>query len=205
MCVARLYVSTQSCGHRWYHLVRPCNSANNLQNCPEKLQLEGWESRTSDCPWCDGTTILLSESTHRLLGSTQSGTSTPSSPTLSDTGNRVPQRRNSSGTVSSLTPLSRQSSAMSTESDRLQRDRDMNDRLHMYINSHPHEVLPSAAKNYPTYPQWQSVQSSAPAPVDASIVRRHSRALSAQWKRRFRSSVSFVKGFTVTDVSGTPL
>lgn len=200
MCIAGLHVTTQPCAHRWYQLVRPCKAGNNLQNCSEKLRLEGWESRTSECPWCDGTAITLPESTHRLFGSPSSGNSTPSSPTLSDIGNRVPQRSDSFGT-SSLSPLSRQSSATSTESERVQRHRDMNDRLFTYINSHPHEVLPSAAKNYPTYPQWQSVQSPAQTVDEGSIVRRHSRALSAQWRRRVRSSVSFIKGLTLTDVS----
>lgn len=197
-------MSTQPCAHRWYQLVRSCNGTNNLQNCPEKLKLEGWESRTNECPWCDGASMFLPESTHRLLGNSTSGNSTPSSPTLSDVANRIPQRSNSFGTVNSLSPLSRQSSATSTESERGQRHREMNERLHTYINSHPHEVLPSAAKNYPTYPQWQSVQTPAPNPDDASTFRRHSRVLSAQWRRRFRSSVSFVKGLTFTDVSGTP-
>ncbi|WPA99100.1 uncharacterized protein RHO25_003715 [Cercospora beticola] len=50
-----------------------------------------------------------------------------------------------------MSPLSRESSNCSIELDRATRARDMNDRIHMYLFSEPHEILPSATKNYPTY------------------------------------------------------
>jgi len=46
--------------------------------------------------------------------------------------------------------LSRHSSAMSVESERGQKHRDMNERLSLYLTMSPHEVLPSAKKNYPS-------------------------------------------------------
>ena len=193
MCVAGLHVSTQPCAHRWHQLIRACQPTNNLQNCPDKLKLEGWESRTSSCPWCDIDAVLTHESTHRLLGGSSSSNSVPSSPIISDLGYNTPQRVDSFGTVSSLSPLSRQSSAHSTESDRGQRHREMNERLYTYLNSHPHEVLPSAAKNYPTYPQRQAVDAQERTATDLPTFRRYSVALPRQWRRRFRSSLNLVR------------
>lgn len=154
MCVAGLNVSTQSCAHRWYELIRPCNPANNLQNCTERVQLQGWEKRNEHCPFCDGGNYH--QSTHRLFGSTSSACSVASSPTASDMAFGRAGRRGSGATVmtGTFSPLSRSSSNNSidpVELERATRARDMNDRLHVYLSCDPHEVLPSAKKNYPTY------------------------------------------------------
>lgn len=73
------------------------------------------------------------------------------------------------------------------ESDWGQKHRDMNERLDIYLSYDPHEVLPSAAKNYPTYTSSQARQGegdSRPAPV-----KRTSSALSKRWRRGVRYSV----------------
>ncbi|GIZ37308.1 hypothetical protein CKM354_000075800 [Cercospora kikuchii] len=150
MCIAGLNVTTQTCAHRWYELIRPCSPANNLQNCPERLRLEGWERRQDSCPFCDG--AQHSHSTHRLFGSVSSASSVASSPTISEMGfNRYSRRGSGATFTGTMSPLSRETSNCSIELDRATRARDMNDRIHMYLFSEPHEILPSATKNYPTY------------------------------------------------------
>ena len=187
MCVAGLKVSTQACAHRWYELVRSCDPANSLANCPEKLQLKGWEDRTDVCPWCDNdTTNGVDASTHRLFGSVSSASSTKSSPSL-DLGHTRPSRSGSDGTMS---PISRVNSSGSMESDRAQRDRNMNERLDIYLRSHPHEVLPGAMKNYPTYSQSSSDDTS---PGKPALIRRTSSGLSNQWKRSWKLSKGVFK------------
>jgi len=54
MCIAELNVSTEVCGHRWYHMVRSCIPGGNLLSCPSKLALEGWEIKCDFCPFCAG-------------------------------------------------------------------------------------------------------------------------------------------------------
>ena len=54
MCVACLELSTQPCRHRWYRLHHRCSPDFHLGNCPNKLQLQGWETRTEGCPFCEG-------------------------------------------------------------------------------------------------------------------------------------------------------
>ena len=186
MCVATLHVSTDACAHRWYQLVRPCDPANNLANCSEKLKLEGWESRTHNCPWCDdNTSESVHETTHRLFGSTLSTVPTASSSTTQELGFTRPHRSDSNGTLSSLSALSRHSSTASTESDRGERHRQMNERLHLYLNAYPHEVLPSAAKNYPTYPQ---VQPSENTSSDEPVLQRSDSALKRRWRKSVKLS-----------------
>ena len=187
MCVAGLNVSTQPCAHRWYELVRPCHPANNLQNCPEKLKLEGWENRNETCPWCESGDQKVHASTHKLFGDTSSASSTTSSPTSPDIGSSRSQR---SGSDATINPLSRASSTTSMESERGQKHRNMNERLDLYLRLHPHELLPSAAKNYPTYPQTTTDDAD---PGDAPLIRRSSSGLSKQWKKSVRMSMGMFK------------
>ncbi|EME88623.1 uncharacterized protein MYCFIDRAFT_209859 [Pseudocercospora fijiensis CIRAD86] len=191
MCVAGLNVSTQPCAHRWYELIRPCNPANNLQNCPERVKLEGWEKRNDRCPFCDGSNHH--RSTHRLFGSTSSASSVVSSPTIPDMGFiSLAGRRESGATLNgTLSPLSTTSSIDemdAVELERATRARDMNDRLHVYLSCDPHEVLPSAKKNYPTYAtaiqraeEAAANSSDGPSSRKSSLIRRQS--LTRGWKR----------------------
>lgn len=149
MCVAGLNVSTQPCRHRWYSQIRACEPNVTLANCEGKLKLEGWEIRNEHCPWCDGNDQILQGSTHRLFGSMSSGssaTSSPTSPALPAT------RAHRSGSAGTISMLSRHSSTASIESEQSLRSREMNDRLLTYLTAHPHEVLPSARRNYPSSP-----------------------------------------------------
>lgn len=72
MCIARLELSTQTCRHRWYRLHHRCSSGLHLGNCTNKLQLQGWETRTEHCPFCEGWPQTHEE--YRLLGQTDYGT-----------------------------------------------------------------------------------------------------------------------------------
>ncbi|KAI5360993.1 hypothetical protein Slin15195_G089030 [Septoria linicola] len=184
MCVAGLNISTQACAHRWYELIRPCDPANNLQNCPERLRLEGWERRQESCPFCDGTGHH--HSTHRLFGSTSSASSVSSSPTISEMGFNRSSRRGSGATLTgTMSPLSRENSNCSIELDRATRARDMNDRIHLYLSSEPHEILPSATKNYPSYSaSIARAEEAAGNDADKKLGRRSSiNSVSRGWKR----------------------
>ena len=183
MCVAGLNVTTQPCSHRWYELRRPCDPANNLANCPEKLRLEGWETRNDNCPWCDGNETSLPQSSYRLFGTASSASSTVSPPVSTELGLTRPRRSDSYGTISSL---SRHSSTTSMESERGQRHREMNERLNLYLQLHPHEVLPSARKNYPTCPQMQSPSEDTTTYDTFSL--RSVNGLGKRWKQSVRLS-----------------
>ena len=71
MCIACLELSTQPCQHRWYRLHNRCSSDLHLGNCPNKLQLHGWESRKAHCPFCED--WPQKEEEYRLLGQTYGG------------------------------------------------------------------------------------------------------------------------------------
>ena len=192
MCVAGLNVSTQACNHRWYELLKACHPANHLANCPEKLRLEGWETRNEHCPWCEQSEAEPQTSTHRrLFGSTSFASSTSSSPTSPQIGALTRSRSGSGGTLSSL---SRHSSSASMESERGQRSRDMNDRLHLYMTSLPHEVLPSARKNYPSYPQSPAEDS---PPSDASSILSAGGTIGKGWKKSVRFSQALLRSSTL--------
>ncbi|EKG19986.1 hypothetical protein MPH_02716 [Macrophomina phaseolina MS6] len=70
MCVAELNVSVLPCRHRWYHLLRPCSPSTNLSNCPNKLGIEGWETKCDFCPYC--ASWNLSNTDFRLVGNDRS-------------------------------------------------------------------------------------------------------------------------------------
>ncbi|TKA75792.1 hypothetical protein B0A55_06403 [Friedmanniomyces simplex] len=190
MCVAGLNVSTQACNHRWYELRRACHPANHLNNCPEKLRLEGWETRNEHCPWCDAGEKALHVSTHRLFGSTSTTTTTspasssPASPELSGL------TRSRSGSAGTLSSLSRHSSSASMESERGQRHRDMNDRLHAYLTNHPHDLLPSARKNYPSMPSSPVEESPT---SDVSSIISAGGAIGKGWAKSVRFSMAMFK------------
>lgn len=189
MCVAGLNVSTQPCSHRWYQLLRACDPEKNLANCPERLRLEGWETRYETCPWCNDSEKDVHISTHRLFGSTSSTSSTTISPTSPELmGAARTHRSGSGGTLSSL---SRHSSCTSVESERGQRHRDMNERLNLYLTMSPHEVLPSARKNYPTYTSSPVDESST---SDAASMRSATGLFGKGWKKSVRFSKGMLRG-----------
>ena len=202
MCVASLNLSTRSCAHRWYSLIRPCHPDNHLSNCPDKLKLEGWETRTEACPWCEDNEMIGPEATRLLLGGSScqdSGASSPSSPALGVTRSRRSNSNNTlnslpglsrSSTLSSLGELSRCNSNASSASDQGQRHRDMNERLHTYLTLDPHELLPSAAKNYPTYSRAQ-VEDNGSSELPA--LKQTNSVLKRQWRRSVRISQGFFK------------
>lgn len=150
MCIASLHASTQPCAHRWYQLVQPCNSHTNLQTCPNKLKLQGWENRADSCPWCDCDIATPNNGSYKLFGNPTTGISTPAS-VGSELVGTTSILDNSWATLSSMSTLSRHTSVSSTESESAQRHREMNERVQVYLTSRPHEILPSASKNYPTY------------------------------------------------------
>lgn len=187
MCVAGLNLTTQPCLHRWYELIRACDPANNLQNCPEKLRLEGWERRVDECPFCNGGNHHMS--THRLCGSTtSSASSVVSSPAMSEGGAFTrTHRRGSGGTLTeTCSPLSRQSSNCSTELDRATRAREMNERIYTYLACDPHEVLPSAKKYSPTYATAIAKAEEAAHPASESCAGKilsQRQSISRGWQR----------------------
>ena len=197
MCVAGLNVSTQACNHRWYHLVRSCDPATNLANCSGRLRLEGWETRVEECPFCNGDERAVDESTHRLFGRTSSTNSMPSCvSTVAVSVTAGPShRRGSSATMSTL---SRQSSADSdADIDRVRRHQLRNDRLLFYLTTDPHEVLPSAKKNYPTYPSFPaslSFRNSSKLDQNTGSDSRHLINSGGAFARGWKKSMQLGKG-----------
>lgn len=182
MCVAGLNVSTQACRHRWYELLRACSDEHNLSNCPSKLRLEGWETRKESCPWCDSSgdeDDLITDSTHRLFGSTSS--SAASSPVLSAMGQRPQLRR--ADTDSALSTLSR-SGSFSNGTELGQKNREKNDRFRQYLTMLPHEVLPSARKNYPGF--VASSQNEASSSSDSGSIMSSRKLFGARWRKSVR-------------------
>ncbi|KAF1812735.1 hypothetical protein P152DRAFT_448865 [Eremomyces bilateralis CBS 781.70] len=81
MCLADLHLSTLPCKHRYYRLLRPCTPGHNLLNCPMKLALSGWESRSASCPFCisvdpSGNSCAVDYTTYRLITETSLGLTT---------------------------------------------------------------------------------------------------------------------------------
>ena len=188
MCVAGLNVASQPCACRWYGLIRSCSPGMTLANCSERLRLEGWEMRIDTCPWCNDCTEDVHPSTHRLLSST-SFTNATVSPASSPERSAVRMHRSGSG--STLSSLSRNSSSASVQSERGQRHREMTDRFNMYLTMSPHEILPSARKNYPTNGTFRVDE--AAKPNTGSIVRANS-GMGKSWRKRMKLSTAMFKG-----------
>lgn len=207
MCVANLNVSTQPCSHRWYTLIRSCSSSTNLSNCPEKLKLEGWETRLESCPWCDDDASVngtLDDSTHRLFGGSVSrsrsgslGTSINSMPTAAD----WKHRRQSSAT-GSTTSLARSTSSRgnlqsddedSSELGRGEKARMMNWRLDVYLMSHPERKTRSQQEDEGVSPE-ASVPESADGLRRSGSIRRSGSVLSKKVKRGMRLGKTMFRG-----------
>ena len=188
MCVAGLNVTAQPCSCRWYELIRSCNPGMSFANCSERLRLEGWETRMDTCPWCNSCEKDVGASTHRLLSSASCIKTKELSTSFPE---RNATRSHRSGSGSTLGSLSRQSSSTSVQSERGQRHRDMNDRFHMYLTMSPHEVLPSARKNYPTYTGSQFDETTT---SDTNSIMSVSSGLGKGWKKSVRFSRMMFKG-----------
>ena len=191
MCVAGLNVAAQPCGCRWYGLIRSCNPGMSLANCSERLRLEGWETRKESCPWCTGPEKDVRPSTHRLLSATS-----PTEFTASSASSPEPfaAQTHRSGSSSTLSSLSRNSSSASVQSARGQRHRDdrlRNDRFNMYLTMSPHEVLPSARKNYPT---TNASRADEAAKLNAGSTMSANSGLGKGWKKSVRFSRAMFKG-----------
>ncbi|KAK0337039.1 hypothetical protein LTR94_006097 [Friedmanniomyces endolithicus] len=77
------------------------------------------------------------------------------------------------------------------ESERGQRHREMNDRLHAYMTNHPHELLPSARKNYPSTPSSPIEES--PSSDVVSIGSAGGGVVGKGWKKSVRFSMAMFK------------
>jgi len=95
------------------------------------------------------------------------------------------RRCDTDSTLSSLSRTGSFSSASANGSERGQRHREMNDRFRQYLTMLPHEVLPSARKNYPGY--VASPQNETPVVPDAASLKSSRRRFGAS----FRKSISF--------------
>ncbi|KAF2843611.1 hypothetical protein M501DRAFT_105427 [Patellaria atrata CBS 101060] len=137
MCVAELNASTMPCGHRWYHLLRPCSPSTNLSNCPTKLGLEGWEIKCDFCPFCSG--YNLSDNEYRLVGNERrpSVGGLSRSPSISLMTARRDSRRGS---------IARSDSGSSITMITGEKNRSMNTRLDTYLSCMPERVLSTDTK-----------------------------------------------------------
>lgn len=204
MCVANLNVSTQPCNHRWYTLIRPCSSQTNLANCPEKLKLQGWETRRESCPWCgvdDSEAAVLDESTHRLFGGSGSRSRSGS---LGTTVSPLPsadwKHRRQSSATNSTTSLSRSNSSrgFSQQDDeedvhelgRGEKARMMNWRLDVYLMGNPDRKR--------QLQEDESFAPEAPAPESqlrrSSSIRRSGSVLGKKMKKGMRLGKTIFKG-----------
>ncbi|KAB2575984.1 hypothetical protein BFW01_g2528 [Lasiodiplodia theobromae] len=141
MCVAELNVSNLPCRHRWYHLLRPCSPTTNLSNCPNKLGIEGWETKCDFCPYCAAWN--LSNTDFRLVGNDRSpsvgGLSRSPSANYGSTTTLTSARRDSrraslarTDSTSSIPAL-----GLSVVEKTGEKNRAINSRLDAYLGKHP--------------------------------------------------------------------
>ncbi|KZF22476.1 hypothetical protein L228DRAFT_126830 [Xylona heveae TC161] len=167
MCVAQLNVCVQPCQHRWYSLLRPCQSSRNLSNCPEKLSLEGWENKCDTCPWCS--------SPNNTTDTNNINSSSPAAATDDDnlillSSSAGSERRGSGGSrsrsrqsSSSSTSLARRASlarTSSTTSTTSLRNRRQSMKIEAILPADPSPVLPAS---------WATNAAGAGAPGGTSL------------------------------------
>jgi hypothetical protein len=149
MCVAELNVSLNSCSHRWYHLVRPCVEGANLQSCPSKLALEGWEIKCDFCPFCacwplsGGEWMLLGGNPHSRSSSFSSPLSRTPSLTTSVAAARRDSRRNSSARSDTSSIMSAAGSPVYYAGEK---NRAMNQRVDSYFVQLPETIAETQQK-----------------------------------------------------------
>lgn len=163
MCIAELNVSLNECSHRWYHMLRPCVPGGNLNSCPGKIALEGWETRCDFCPFCanwpleSGEYLLFGGSPH----SRRSSISTPLSRTPSLSTSVHIARRDSrredlvrTGSSSSISNVFNGIPApTSPVSSTGERNKALNSRVDTYFESHP-EPMVEARSRRSVYNSW---------------------------------------------------
>jgi len=194
MCVANLNVTTQPCSHRWYQLVRPCSSTSNLANCPQRLKLEGWETKNQDCPWCSPPSSPVTDvdrSTHKLFGGAPTTTSYRRGSLSSAASSLTPSRGRTNSASSTASPPNSRSSSQDSddearELDRAERNRMMNRRLAAYIARTPVKAFNDRSdRDLPRVDE---------SPFDTVTVARRDSMIGKHWKRGVRMSKGIFKG-----------
>lgn len=193
MCIANLNVTTQPCSHRWYKLVRSCSESSNLANCPQKLRLEGWETKNNECPWCSPPSSPIADvddSTHKLFGGASPYTARRASESSNGSSNSPQRGRNIVLTVNS-NPTSRSSSqegdGETREVDWAERNRMMNRRLEAYMITNPTRVIDDRSETVLS-PVYESPSDSS------SPISRSGSMVSKGWKRSMKMSRGIFKG-----------
>ncbi|KAF2086796.1 hypothetical protein K490DRAFT_43540 [Saccharata proteae CBS 121410] len=201
MCVAELNVSLLPCQHRWYHLLRPCGAATNLNNCSSKLKLEGWETKCDFCPYCSAWN--LSNSEYRLVGNDRTpsigGLSrTPSVSFTSLTGARRDSRRASLARTDSSGSLANIGAGINIVEKASERNRAINARLDAYLGSNPERVKTASDSSdeeeaQPPSPA-EATGEDAMARVDAQVVgKKNTGFVKKSWRKSKRLSLSLFK------------
>ncbi|KAF2135355.1 uncharacterized protein K452DRAFT_303597 [Aplosporella prunicola CBS 121167] len=198
MCVAELNVSTLPCRHRWYHLLRPCTAGTNLANCPNKLGLEGWETKCSFCPFCSSWS--LSTTDYRLVGNDRSPSigGLSRSPSLSLTtarrdsraASRAASRRGSLARTDSSSSIS----GMVFAGHVAEKNKAISSRLDAYLGVHPERKgSRSGSEASDEDDQPSSPYETDMNKVDAQTQGRRDSTLSKGWKKSKRFSRGLFK------------
>jgi len=198
MCRVDLNRTTQSCGHRWYHLLTPCTASSSLSNCPGKLAIEGWEIK------CDF--MVLGGSTARN-GSVSSAASTSSGGygdnsdlKFRSTPIGIPLSRQPSLTasVSGARRVSRSGSFAGSDINispydagpvlgALEKNQQMNARIHGYIDELP-ELSSDGKRSKSKFRKSRAVEREQEEQNNEQQENE-----SPAWKRRSKSIISLVR------------
>ncbi|KAF2235487.1 hypothetical protein EV356DRAFT_531931 [Viridothelium virens] len=194
MCVVELNVTTLECRHRWYHLLRNCSPSTNLQNCPDKLKLEGWESKVSFCPWCDQETptepqefrLVGNDRTPSIGGLSRASSTTNIEPTLMSS-----RRESRSGSIA------RTDSSTSLTEAAGERNRAQNMRIQWYLTTRLEAIAQEEAKERPTTSRRSSIMglplSSTPSNTSTGSGSDGGSVLGKGWKKGKKISRSFFR------------
>ena len=194
MCIAELNVSTRECRHRWYRLLRSCSSSTNLENCSDKLRIEGWESKTATCPWCDQETSLGPQQ-YRLVGNDRTpsigGLSRASSTTNIEPSLTSSRRESRSGSIA------RTDSSTSLTEAAGERNRAQNMRIQWYLTTRLDAIAQEETKEKPSTSRRSSTTgiplSSPPTSASSSTASESGGVLGKGWKKGKKISRSFFR------------
>lgn len=145
-------------------MLRPCIPGGNLNSCPGKIALEGWEIRCDFCPFCaswpleNGEFLLFGGSPH----SRRSSITTPLSrtPSLSTTVNvaRQDSRRGSlsrHGSTASISNVYNGSAALgSPVFSASEKNKAINSRMDQYFEAQPENLMEARSKRMSTNTSW---------------------------------------------------